>query len=217
MSRTVVLHTREVRGRWYGVACADDRLVATAASPTRARTLEHLRRSLPAGVAHREAGEDRSDFVEKTIALLADLEAGHEEHKTFSLATEYVGEPLAGVLKVAAAIPLGYVTSYGNIAKASGAEARDVGRIMASNPLYPIVPCHRVVGADLSLVGYSGSKGPTALQAKLARLEKEAQGFKAEQDVVVEGRRLRVYPVEWAIKRAEKHGRPDDRQRSLFD
>ena len=217
MLRTVALHTREVRGRWYGVACADDRLVATAASPTRARTLEHLRRSLPAGVAHREAGEDRSDFVEKTIALLADLEAGHEEHKTFSLATDYVGEPLAGVLKVAAAIPLGYVTSYGNIAKAAHVEARDVGKIMASNPLYPIVPCHRVVGADLSLVGYSGSKAPAALRAKLARLSREARGFGAEQDVLVQGRALRVYPVEWAIANAEKDAAPAGRQRTLFE
>ena len=199
------------------MACVDDRLVATAASPTRARTLEHLRRSLPAGVTHRVAGEEHSDFAEKTIALLAELEAGHEEHKSFSLATDYVGEPLAGVLKVAAAIPIGYVTSYGNIAKASHAEARDVGRIMAFNPLYPIVPCHRVVGADLSLVGYSGSRGPSALHAKLARLEKEAQGFTVEQEILVEGRPLRVYPVEWAIAHAQKQGRANDRQRSLFD
>jgi methylated-DNA-[protein]-cysteine S-methyltransferase len=217
VSRTVVLHTREVRGRWYGVACAGDRLVATAASPARARTLEHLRRSLPAGLSHRLAGEEHPDFVEKTIALLAELEAGHEEHKAFSLAADLIGEPLARLLSVAAAIPLGYVTSYGDIAKAAGAEARDVGRIMASNPLYPIVPCHRVVGADLALVGYSGSRAPTALQAKLARLEKEVQGFTAVQEVAVEGRHLRVYPVEWAIRKAEKDGRPDDRQRSLFD
>jgi O-6-methylguanine DNA methyltransferase len=124
---------------------------------------------------------------------------------------------LAGVLKVAAAIPLGYVTSYGNIAKASNADARDVGQVMATNPLYPIVPCHRVVGADLSLVGYFGSKAPEALRAKLDRLSKEARGFKAEQDVLVEGRPLRVYPVEWAIDRAQKRGRADDRQRSLFE
>jgi O-6-methylguanine DNA methyltransferase len=213
----VVLHARAVGGRWYGVACAGDALVATAVSPSRAKTLADLRRAVPEGAKHRVDDEDRSDFVETTIAMLVELESGHEEHKAFSLATDYVGEPLAGVLKVAAAIPLGYVTSYGNIAKASGAEARDVGRIMASNPLYPIVPCHRVVGADLSLVGYAGSKGPTALQAKLARLEKEAQGFTAEQEVVVEGRHLRVYPVEWAIAHARKHGQGDDRQRSLFD
>lgn len=79
------------------------------------------------------------------------------------------------------------------------------------------MPCHRVVGADLSLVGYFGSKAPQALRAKLDRLSKEARGFKAEQDVEVEGRALRVYPVEWAIARAQGHGQADNRQRSLFE
>lgn len=212
----VVLHTREIAGKWYGVACAGEGLVATAVGSTRARTLGSLRRSLRPGVSNRVAEEDRSDFVEKTVALLVELEAGHEEHKSFSLATEYVGEALARVLTVAAAIPLGYVTTYGNLAKASDAEARDVGQVMASNPLYPIVPCHRVVGTDLSLVGYAGSKGKEALRAKLSRLSKEARGFKSEQDVLVDGRPLRVYPVERAIANAEKHGAGEDRQLTLF-
>ena len=217
MPRTVVLHAREVAGRWFGVARVAEGLVATAASSTRASTLGHLLRSLPPGAAHRVADDDRSELVEKTIALLVDLEAGHEEHKDYSLATEFLGEALVGVLRVAAAIPLGYVTSYGNIAKASGTEARDVGRIMASNPLYPIVPCHRVVGADLSLVGYSGSRGEAALRAKLTRLTRETRGFKAEQDVDVEGRPLRVYPVEWVIAKAAEREADRDRQRTLFD
>jgi O-6-methylguanine DNA methyltransferase len=212
----IVLHARAVGGRCYGVAYTGDGLVATAVSPSRAKTLADLRRAVPDGHRHRVDDEDRSDFVEKTIALLVDLEAGQEEHKAFSLA-DCVLEPLAGVLKVAAAIPLGYVTSYGNIAKASGSNARDVGQVMATNPLYPIVPCHRVVGADLSLVGYFGRRTPEALQAKLDRLSKEACGFKAEQDVQVEGRALRVYPVEWAIARAQKDGRSDGRQLSLFE
>ncbi len=211
----VVLHTKETAGRWFGVACAGEALVATAVSSTRERTLWYLRRSLRPGVEYR-IGEDRVDYVEETIALLVELEAGEEGDKGFSLASEYVAEPLASVLKVAAAIPRGYVTSYGNIAKASGAEARVVGRIMAANRLYPIVPCHRVLGADLSLVGYTGSKGPAALRAKLARLSKEARGFTAERDVQVEGRALRVYPVEWAIAKAEKRGTGSDRQRTLF-
>jgi methylated-DNA-[protein]-cysteine S-methyltransferase len=214
--RVVMLHTREVSGKWFGVARVAEGLVATAVSSTRARTLAQLLRSLPPGAAHRVADGDHSELVGKTIALLVELEAGREENKEYSLATDLVGEALASVLRLAAAVPIGYVTSYGNIAKASGAEARDVGRIMASNPLYPIVPCHRVVGADLSLVGYSGSKSPAALRDKLARLSKEARGFKQERDVLVEGRRLRVYPVEWAIGNAEKHGVGEDRQRSLF-
>src|SRR5512143_1296061 len=212
----IVLHARAVGGKWYGIAYAADGLVATAVSASRAKTLADLRRAVPEGERHRVDDDDRSDFVEKTIALLVDLEAGQEEHKTFSLAGS-VDKLLAGVLEVAAAIPLGYVTSYGNIAKASGSDARDVGQVMATNPLYPIVPCHRVVGADLSLVGYFGSKAAEALQAKLDRLSKEARGFKAEHDVVVEGRSLRVYPVEWAIARAREHGRGDDRQLSRFE
>jgi methylated-DNA-[protein]-cysteine S-methyltransferase len=212
----VVLHAKEVAGKWYGVACAGEGLVATAVGSTRGRTLGSLRRSLRPGVAHRVAEEDRSGFVEKTVALLVELEAGLEDHKGFSLATEYVGEALARVLTVAAAIPLGYVTSYGNIAKASDAEARDVGQVMAANPLYPIVPCHRVVGADLSLVGYAGSKARAALRAKLARLSSEARGFREERDVLVDGRPLRVFPVERAIAHAEKHGAGEDRQLTLF-
>ena len=199
------------------MACVEERLVATAVSSTPARALEILRRSLPAGISQRVIDERGSAFVEKTIALLADLESGREEHKAFSLATELLGEPLAGILMAAAAIPLGYVTSYGNIAKACGSDARDVGRVMASNPLYPIVPCHRVVGADLSLVGYAGSKGKAALATKLARLSRERRGFEAPEDLRVDGRPLRVYPVEWAIAVAEKGGAAGGRQLTLFE
>ena len=38
-------------------------------------------------------------------------------------------------------------------------DARDVGSIMASNPIPVIVPCHRVVAAD-GLGGFSGGSGP---------------------------------------------------------
>jgi len=212
----VVLHARSVGGKWYGLAYQGEGLVATTVSPSRARALAALRRALPDGLAHRVDDEDRSLLVEKTMGLLIELELGCEERKSFSLA-DCVGEPLGVVLKVASSIPLGYVTSYGNVAKASGSEARDVGQVMATNPLYPIVPCHRVVGADLTLVGYFGSKAPEALRAKLERLSKEARGFEAEKDVLVEGRALRVYPVEWAIARAQRRARGDDRQLSLFE
>lgn len=211
----IVLHAREVAGGWYGVAYAGQGLVATSLSTTRARTLRDLRRSLPEGVEHRVADEDRSGLVESTIAMLVELEAGREEHKAFTLA-ECVSAPLARVLRVAAAIPRGFVTSYGEIAKASGAEARDVGKVMASNPLYPIVPCHRVVGADLSLVGYRGSRGEPALRDKLSRLSKEASGFKTTQDVLVEGRPFRCSPVEWVLSNAEKQRVGESRQRTLF-
>lgn len=70
---------------------------------------------------------------------------------------------------------------------------------MATNPLYPIVPCHRVVGSDMSLVGYGGRQDSEALIAKLRRLIAESRGFKAEEEISLPYGRLTVYPAEWVI------------------
>ncbi len=128
--------------------------------------------------------------------MMKELESGREEHKRFSLADEYFPAPILKVLQMAAAIPIGCVTSYGNIAKLAGTDPRVVGQIMANNPLYPIVPCHRVVGSDFSLVGYGGRKSHHALQAKLTRLSREAKGFTTRTEIPVNGKSLTVYPVE---------------------
>ncbi len=55
-------------------------------------------------------------------------------------------------------IPYGSTMSYGEIARRLGntAFARAVGAANGANPLPIIVPCHRVIGADGSLVGYGG-------------------------------------------------------------
>ena len=201
---------------WFGLAYTGERILATVVSSTKEKAVRNLLGSVPLDAEH-QVVEEGSEFAEKTIFMLKELDSGNEEFKNFSLATEYIPELVAGVLKAAAAIPIGYVSSYGNIAKTADTEPRTVGRIMATNPLYPIVPCHRVVGADFSLVGYGGRKNLPALQAKLARLSKEAKGFATEREVLVNGRKLTVYPVEHVIKRARKHGPGSSRQRRLFD
>ncbi len=55
-------------------------------------------------------------------------------------------------------IPYGAMWSYGEMAKRLGdpGAARAVGRANNQNPITIIVPCHRVVGANGSLVGYGG-------------------------------------------------------------
>ena len=69
-------------------------------------------------------------------------------------------------------IPYGTTTSYGAVAKSVGQPkaAREVGAANNANPIPLIVPCHRVIGADGSLVGYGGG---LALKRKL--LEHEAR------------------------------------------
>ncbi len=213
----ISLYAKQAGSRWFGVACSGEALVATAVRSTRGQVIAELRRSLPPRAGCQVVGDELPPYVEKTLGLLVELEAGQEERKAFTLSSEHVAEPLARVLRVAAAIPLGYVTSYGEIARIADVEAREVGGIMARNPLYPIVPCHRVVGADLSMVGYAGSKARAALLSKLARLSRETRGFTAEKQLPFEGGALRLYPVEWAIAKASASAAGEDRQRKLFE
>ncbi|MDX1646616.1 MAG: MGMT family protein [Longimicrobiales bacterium] len=67
-------------------------------------------------------------------------------------------------------IEYGRVTSYGKIAQALGKpdQARAVGQAVGANPIPIVIPCHRVVGADGRLIGYSGG---LAVKVSLLRLE----------------------------------------------
>ncbi|MEZ5773911.1 MAG: methylated-DNA--[protein]-cysteine S-methyltransferase [Hyphomicrobiaceae bacterium] len=55
-------------------------------------------------------------------------------------------------------IPYGETISYGELARRVGrpGAARAVGRANGRNPVAVVVPCHRVIGADGRLTGYSG-------------------------------------------------------------
>jgi methylated-DNA-[protein]-cysteine S-methyltransferase len=55
-------------------------------------------------------------------------------------------------------IPYGETVSYGELARQIGApgEAREVGGAVGRTPTPIAIPCHRVIGADGSLVGYGG-------------------------------------------------------------
>lgn len=53
-------------------------------------------------------------------------------------------------------IPYGEVLSYGAIAKRIGTSARAVGGAVGRNPISLIVPCHRVIGSDAAMTGYTG-------------------------------------------------------------
>lgn len=69
-------------------------------------------------------------------------------------------------------MPYGEVRSYGWVAREIGRPraVRAVGRACGQNPLPPIVPCHRVVGSNGGLTGYSG-RGGIRLKERLLELE----------------------------------------------
>lgn len=74
--------------------------------------------------------------------------------------------------KICARIPQGKTKTYGEIAKIIGhpKAARAVGQAMKKNPFAPYVPCHRVIGANGRMCGYSGKGG---IKTKIKLLRKE--------------------------------------------
>src|SRR6188508_2759282 len=76
------------------------------------------------------------------------------------------------VYELVRAIPAGETMTYGDVAAAVGSPraARAVGNAMARCPLFPAVPCHRVVrAAD----GWSGWGGDPALKRRLLAAERD--------------------------------------------
>lgn len=76
------------------------------------------------------------------------------------------------VLNIALKIPRGKYLTYGDVAKAIGKPqaSRAVGQALGHNPVPIVIPCHRVLGSDGALHGYSGGGG-IQTKAWLLRLE----------------------------------------------
>ncbi len=80
------------------------------------------------------------------------------------------------VLERLLSIPYGETVSYGKIAKEIALKrgikrmsAQAVGGAVGCNPISIIIPCHRVIGSDGSIIGYSGG---IVNKIELLRLEK---------------------------------------------
>ena len=69
-------------------------------------------------------------------------------------------------------IPYGETLSYGELADRVGrpGAARAVGGAVGANPLPIVIPCHRVMGANGAITGYSGGDG-VSTKRRLLELE----------------------------------------------
>ena len=77
----------------------------------------------------------------------------------FDLPIRLEGTPFQqAVWKELMKIPYGQTRTYGQIAAAIGKPkaTRAVGSACNRNPIWIIVPCHRVVGSNRNLTGYAG-------------------------------------------------------------
>lgn len=81
------------------------------------------------------------------------------DRKTFNLALQLVATEFEqAVWHELTRIPYGTTITYKQLAQRLGDKnkVRAVGSANGKNPLPIIVPCHRVVGSDNQLIGYSG-------------------------------------------------------------
>ena len=96
------------------------------------------------------------------------------DRKSFSSPLDMQGTPFQiEIWNELLKIPYGETRSYSKIAAAVGRPraARAVGAAIGANPLPLIVPCHRVIGKNGSLVGFGGG---LRLKERLLLLEKRA-------------------------------------------
>ncbi|KNX37775.1 methylated-DNA--[protein]-cysteine S-methyltransferase [Luteipulveratus halotolerans] len=120
----------------------------------RERTLERIGARLDA-----EPVECRTALLVEPVRQVEDYLAGRRTD--FDLALDWSlssGFNQQVLRELASGVAYGTVVAYGDLAARVGQPqaAQAVGIAMGSNPLPVVVPCHRVVGADGSMVGFGG-------------------------------------------------------------
>jgi methylated-DNA-[protein]-cysteine S-methyltransferase len=122
-----------------------------------AAIVARLRRRHP-GLAKAEPPPAVARAVEGIVAL---LEGKASDLSDIALDLEPVPAFNRQVYEIARRIPPGRTRTYGEIATELGdrALARDVGQALGQNPFAIIVPCHRVLGANGKVGGFSANGG----------------------------------------------------------
>jgi len=192
------LYAKSYDGVWFGVACDGKSVFATAFAPSQKQVLRSLLKNIPFNVPFQYSKEDTA-LTRQVIATLKDVYDGKGAYGNFSLAMKHLSIYSQKVLETTAKIPVGYVSSYGAVAKVVGGSPRAVGQVMALNPFPLIIPCHRVVASDFSLGGYGGG-----LNVKLEILNREKRGYSREEKITINGGKLQIYPVERVLERLRK-------------
>jgi methylated-DNA-[protein]-cysteine S-methyltransferase len=119
--------------------------------------LVRLAMSPPTELEPGALGERSDEGFDSVVRQLGEYFAG--ERTAFDLPLRPVGSDFElAVWDQLTRIPYGETRSYGFVARAVGEPggAQAVGAANGRNPLAVVVPCHRVIGADGSLVGFGG-------------------------------------------------------------
>ena len=190
----IEVYTQNLEGTWFAVAINKQQIVTSTFGANQKTALNNVLGNVPFNLPFQVFHEPTAD-AKNTLAVLKLIYDGKDPKTNLPLATTHLPAYTKKVLKATLSIPVGYVTSYGAIAKAVGGGPRAVGNAMACNLFPPIVPCHRVVKSDLGLGGY----GAGGLKVKFEFLKRERRGYTKPRVIDVGGGQLCVVPVEQAL------------------
>ncbi len=188
------IYHQGIGGVWYAAATDDETVFATAFSRDERDVLRRLLENLPYNAPFEMAEKaTRSSWL--LLATLKEVRDGKGASANFKLACDHLSNYTRRVLDCVSLIPVGYVTTYGAIAKAVGGSPRAVGRAVATNPFPPLIPCHRVVRGDLDVGGYGLGK---EIKREILRREDRKHGDSCEMRVG--GKVLPLFPVKFLQK-----------------
>ncbi|MBD3286570.1 methylated-DNA--[protein]-cysteine S-methyltransferase [candidate division WOR-3 bacterium] len=117
--------------------------------------------------------ESDSNIPPEVERFFADLSAyleGKDVKFSLPIDTDILAPFARKVSEELAKTSRGEVISYAELARRAGhpEAARAVGRVMSANPFPLVIPCHRVLGSDGSLTGFSAG---IELKRRLLELE----------------------------------------------
>ena len=190
----IEIYAQNIDDTWFAIGINKQQIITSSFGGNQQTTIKNVLSNIPFNLPFQVFHEPRT-FAKTALTTLKKIYDGKDVTTNLSLTMAHLPDYTRKVLKTTSAIPIGYVSSYGAIAKAVGGGPRAVGNIMASNPFAPIVPCHRVVKSDYTLGGYGGGS-----KIKLKLLEREKRGFSFSKEIESEGGRLIVSPVEHILR-----------------
>ena len=185
----IYIHHQNIDEIWYGTAMKDEKIYATLFATTEKKILQELLESLPYNLPFQLAEKPNSHST-KLLKTLKTIFDGKDVTSNFETVMDYMPKYTQKVLKCVAMVPVGYITTYGAVAKAVGGSPRAVGNAMAFNPFALLIPCHRVVRVDFSVGGYGLNS-----DVKRKILQREDRGYKEDVKLKINGETLSVFPV----------------------
>lgn len=185
----IELHIQEFGKFWCSTALRSGKIFATTFAVDKRYARESLVKELLHHSDYHIVREGNS-LGEEVLNVVGDMLQGKDVSFSFQFDMARLSDYSQKVLGLTSLIPTGYVVTYGDLAKVAGGSPRSVGRVMATNPFAPIIPCHRVVAADMTLGGYGGG-----LKMKWRILQKENRNYKKVFKFKANEKAMRLYPI----------------------